>query len=200
VTTNGNGNGKDSSARSGAAATPADVKIVPVKSRFAMLALREGGKTAAALLGAAEAFLHAERGRYLAWVDATLLSLDIQLDRLQGDARPAADVLDDAYRQAAQIRDLGGTFGAPLVTATADSLCELLYRLRCSGLSGGPAIAMHQSVLRLVCSADHARTTPDGINELLAGLKKIVAKYPRPQPPVRPAPDPAAAQAKPAPH
>ncbi|MCW0232662.1 MAG: hypothetical protein OJJ21_03595 [Ferrovibrio sp.] len=172
--------------RSEDAAPPTGVEIVRIKSRFAMLALREGGKPAAVALKAADAFLQAERGRYLAWVTDTLRQLDHTLDELPGSIPEA---LQQAYGQAMQIRDLGGTFGAALVTEVADSLCELLYRLHAAGLYNAAAIATHQSVLRLVCMADQARATPDGIAELVAGLKQIVARFPRPQPPVKPAAD-----------
>lgn len=169
----------------------AEVQIVKIKSRFAMLALRDGGKSAAALIDAADAFLQTERKRYHAWVSDALQALDVTLDQLPGSIPEA---LQAAYGQAMQIRDLGGTFGAPLVTEAADSLCELLYRLYSAELYSHEAIAMHQSTLRLVCAANQNKTTPAGIAELLAGLRKIVARYPRPLPPPRP---PGQSQARP---
>jgi hypothetical protein len=68
-------------------------------------------------------------------------------------------------------------------------MCELLYRLHAAGLYNAQAIATHQSVLRLVCAADQGHASPDGMMEMLAGLKKIVAKFPRPQPPAKPTAD-----------
>jgi hypothetical protein len=161
----------------------AEVRIVPVKSRFAMLALRDGGKPATALISAAENFLKNERGRYHAWVNDALLALDATLEELPGTIPEA---LQAAYGQALQIRDLGGTFGATLVTEVADSLCELLYRLHSAGLYSSEAIATHQAVLRLVCAADQGITPPADGALLLGGLRKIVAKYPRPAPPQQP--------------
>lgn len=168
-----------------AAATspPTEVQILRIKSRFAMLALREGGKPTAAALKAADAFLQDERSRYQGWVSDALQQLDRILDELPGSI---PDALQAAYELAMQIRDLGGTFHAPLVTEAADSLCELLYRLHAAGLYNAQAIATHQSVLRLVCAADQGRARPDGMLEMLTGLKKVVAKFPRPQPPANP--------------
>lgn len=160
-----------------------EVQILRIKSRFAMLALREGGKPAAAALKAADTFLQAERRRYHGWVGDALQQLDRILDELPGSI---PDALQAAYELAMQIRDLGGTFNAPLVTEAADSLCELLYRLHAAGLYNAQAIATHQSVLRLVCAADQGRARPDGMLEMLTGLKKVVAKFPRPQPPAKP--------------
>ena len=165
------------------ASQPADVQILKIKSRFSMLALREGGKPAAVALKAADAFLQAERNRYHGWVSDALQQLDQILDELPGSIPEA---LQAAYGLAMQIRDLGGTFNAPLVTDAADSMCELLYRLHAAGLYNAQAIATHQSVLRLVCAADQGQTSPDGMMEMLAGLKKIVGKFPRPQLPVKP--------------
>jgi hypothetical protein len=179
------GNGvKTGETDSVAASPPTDVQILRIKSRFAMLALREGGKPAAAALKAADAFLQAERSRYHGWVGDALQQLDRILDELPGSIPEA---LQAAYELAMQIRDLGGTFNAPQVTEAADSLCELLYRLHAAGLYNAQAIATHQSVLRLVCAADQGQARPDGMLEMLTGLKKVVAKFPRPQPPAQPA-------------
>lgn len=153
-----------------------DVQIMKVKSRFAMLAKREGGKSAATLLQAADAFLHDEQSRYQAWLKDALRTLDHTLDELPGSIPEALQL---AYRQAAEIRDLGGTFGAPQVTAVADSLCELLYRLHSAGLYNAQAIAMHIKALKLVCVAEAAGDTAD--KALVAGLRQMVAKYPQPQ-------------------
>lgn len=166
-----------------------DVQILQIKSRFAMLALREGGKPAAAALKAADAFLQGERSRYHGWVSDALQQLGQILDDLPGSIPEA---LQTAYGLAMQVRDLGGTFNAPLVTEAADNMCELLYRLHSAGLYNAQAIATHQSVLRLVCAADQGHATPDGMMEMLVGLKKIVAKFPRPQPPAKSAADGAA--------
>jgi hypothetical protein len=178
-----------------AASPPTEVQILRIKSRFAMLALREGGKPAAVALKAADAFLQGERNRYHGWVSDALQRLDRILDELPGSIPEA---LHSAYGLAMQVRDLGGTFNAPLVTEAADSMCELLYRLHAAGLYNAQAIATHQSVLRLICAADQGRGTPDGMLEMLAGLKKIAAKFPRPQPPAKP--KPAAEAAAPQPH
>lgn len=153
-----------------------DVQILKVKSSFAMLARREGGKPIAAALQAADAFLRDEQSRYQAWLTDALRALDHTLDELPGSIPEALQL---AYRQTAEIRDLGGTFSAPQVTAVADSLCELLYRLHSAGLYNAQAIAMHLTALRLVRNADAAGDKPDAA--LVAGLRQMVAKYPQPQ-------------------
>lgn len=176
---------KSSVTAAAATAMPDDVQVLPIRSRFSMLALRDGGKPAAAALKAADAFLRSERSRYHGWVQEALQQLDQILDELPGSIPEA---LQSAYGLAMQVRDLGGTFHAPLVTEAADSMCELLYRLHAAGLYNAQAIATHQSVLRLVCAADQGHASSEGMTEMLAGLKKIVAKFPRPQPPAIPKP------------
>lgn len=153
-----------------------DVQILKIKSRFAMLALREGGKPASAALQAADNFLKTEQDRYQTWLADAVKTLSVTLDELPGTI---PDALQAAYVQTGHIRDLGGTFGAPLVSETADSLCELLYRLRSAGLYSSEAIAAHLSVLRVVC-AGAAKASECA--ELIAGLRKMVARYPRPLP------------------
>src|SRR3546814_8586655 len=67
-----------------------------------------------------------------------------------------------------------------LVTGVQTCALPILYRLREAGLYNRAAIAMHEAALRLVCTA--AQPSDAAGQELLAGLRRIVEKYPRPQP------------------
>lgn len=165
------------------------VKVLVVKSRFARLAGQGGNKSAAALIAAADGFIAAERGRYLARLSGDLAELDGLLAALAEAGGRDTEATLAAYRRASQIRDLGSTFGFPLVTRVADSLCELLHRLRLAGLAGSAAIAAHQSALRLIAAAGDGQT--DGAEDMLAGLSRVVEKYPAPQPPPAPEKPPA---------
>jgi hypothetical protein len=161
--------------------TPGDpaVRIIAVKSRLSLLAGNAGGKSAAALIAAADGFIQAERGRFLEWVAGDLGALETLLSRLHDSSGSDTATAAAAYRKASEIRDLGGTFGYQRITDIADSLCELLYRLREAGLYSRDAIAMHEAALRLVCTT--AAQPPDAAaREMLAGLRRIVEKYPRP--------------------
>ena len=159
------------------------VKIIAVKSRLSLLAGNgsHGGKSAAAMIAAADSFIRTERDRFLEWASGDLAALEGELARLHASNGQDADAAAAAYRKASEIRDLGGTFGYPRITDIADSLCELLYRLREARLYSHDAIAMHEAALRLVCTTE-AQPPEAATREMLAGLRRIVEKYPQPQP------------------
>jgi hypothetical protein len=164
-------------------ATDGDVvKIITVKSRLSLLAGGGNGKgkSAAALIAAADRFIQSERGRFLEWATGDLAALEDVLARLHDCKGRDAALAETAYRKTSQIRDLGGTFGYPRITEIADSLCELLYRLRQAGLYSRDAIAMHEAALRLVCTTA-AQPADAAVQELLNGLRRIVEKYPQPK-------------------
>ncbi len=158
---------------------PKPANLVTVTSRFSRLALRDGGPSASAALAAAESFIAQEQEKYFAWVAADLEQLDRLLNMLAAAPEDGA-ANEAAYLQAARIRDLGGSFGHDAITQAADSLCELLYRLRAAGLYNQEAISAHRAALKLVCAISFGAMPPESGPALLAGLRQVVEKYPRP--------------------
>ncbi len=152
--------------------------LLTVTSRFARLAKRDGGKSAAEALQAAEAFIETQQEKYFGWVSADLDRLHKLLNLL--DADPDNDKASEAaYRKAVHIRDLGGSFGHAIITEAADSLCELLYRFRMGRIYNPEAVAAHRAALRLVCAISFGAMPETAGPILLDGLRKVVAKYPR---------------------
>src|SRR3546814_11084012 len=101
------------------------VKIIAVKSRMALLAGKGGGKSAAAMIAAADRFIQAEQSRFLAWVVNDLAALEALLGRLHDGTGEDATTAEAAYRTASEIRDLGGTFRYRRIPHIAARLCEL---------------------------------------------------------------------------
>ena len=163
--------------------TKSGVKVIKVESRFARMALREGGISADSAIAAATAFVDDQRARYFDWVTADLLALDAQVSALHDKNGDDASHRDAAYYKAAQIRDLGGTFGYQVITETADSLCELLYRFKAAGRYSREALDTHMGAMKMVCARDVESMSPAMRQMLLEGLHKVVEKFPRPQPP-----------------
>lgn len=158
---------------------PKPATLLPVTSRFSRLALRDGGKSAGDALAAAETFIAAEQEKYFGWVAADLDELDRRLARLAAE-RDNAEANEAAYIKASHIRDLGGSFGHDIITQAADSLCELLYRLRAAQTYSQEAISAHRAALKLVCAISFGAMPPESGPALLAGLRQVVDKYPRP--------------------
>lgn len=152
--------------------------LLTITSRFARLAKREGGKTAAEALQAAESFIETQQEKYFGWVTADLERLNKLLTLL--DADPENDKASEAaYRKALHIRDLGSSFGHAIITEVADSLCELLYRFRMNRIYNHEAVAAHSAALKLVCTMHFSTMPPEAAPVLLDGLRKVVAKYPK---------------------
>lgn len=164
----------------------AGIKIVKVESRFSRMALRDGGVAAEDALAAATAFIETQRSRYFEWVAADLLALESELKALHSAGGDNAERHDAAYYKAAQIRDLGGTFGYQIITETADSLCELLYRLKTAGRYSRDAIDTHMGAMKMVCAREVEAMPEETAQTLLQGLHRVVEKFPRPLLPAEP--------------
>lgn len=160
----------------------AAAKIVKIESRFSKMALREGGKNAAEALSEADAFVESQRALYFDWVAGDLDDLEKLLNQYLRTNGSDAELNLAAYQKAAQIRDLGGTFGYDFITDAANSLCELLYRFRYGAACRREAVDTHLGAMKLLCARD-AEKMPDTVRStLLSGLSEIVAKFPKPQP------------------
>src|SRR3546814_7757519 len=75
------------------------VKIIAVKSRMDLLAGKGGGKSAAAMIAAADRFIQAEQSRFLAWVVNDLAALEALLGRLHDGTGEDATTAEAAYRK-----------------------------------------------------------------------------------------------------
>lgn len=158
------------------------VKVVPVQSRFSRMALRGGGIAAEDAIAAADSIIEQQRSRYFDWVTADLAALDEALNLLYGGSGMPSHH-DAAYYKSAQIRDLGGTFGYDVITDVANSLCELLYRMRAARRYSRDCIEAHQSALKLVCTKEVETMPLEAQDALVSGLQRVVDKYPQPAAP-----------------
>jgi hypothetical protein len=86
------------------------------------------------------------------WVSEYVLILEDLLAKARNSGDFDQETFDAAYLKTAHIRNLGSTFGHEMVTAVADRLCELLYRLIDLGFHHGPAITAIFNALKLVTS------------------------------------------------
>src|SRR3546814_501756 len=74
----------------------------------------------------AEAAVAALRVDYLRWVEEDLAKLDAALSMAARDAAQRDAALQDVHRVAHDMRGQGGSFGYPLVTRIAASLCRFV--------------------------------------------------------------------------
>lgn len=156
------------------------IQVIHVQSRFSRVARRAGGIAAADAIAAAEAFVEGERGHYFDWVAEDLAELEHILGRVHGSNGQDMAQTDAAYYKTAQIRDLGGTFGYQIITDVAHCFCELLYRLKMAGIYSADAIETHRAAIKLVCGRDFGQMPAGTGPTLLAGLQRVVDKFPAP--------------------
>jgi hypothetical protein len=158
-----------------------DVEYLPVNRRFAELARRPGGLERPQAVAAADVALVKLKVDYRTEMDRLLAVLADQTARAGQVATVTAAELEPAYRAAAGIQTLGGTFDQPTVSRIAYSLCDLLVRLGAAGVCHRPSIDAHLQALTL---AYHQHLPQDGgaaEAALLDGLGKVVACWPVPK-------------------
>jgi hypothetical protein len=147
-------------------------------SRFAMMARRPGGPSMESAIAAADRAIEEMKPRYLSWAAADLQELERLIAGLPPDGAAALSILPRIYAKAAQIRDLGATFGFELTTEVADRLCELLHRLQHAGIYSALAVRTHLSALQLVCTEMYRGKSARDEAALLGGLSQVIAKFP----------------------
>lgn len=105
---------------------------------------------------------------------ARVADLEGALHALPADGA-AGDALGKIYAIAHEMRGLGGTFGFPLVTDIADSLCALLEDRTEASAPLREAIGVHVDSLRLVLSEPIIGDGGARGTELLDGLRNVSA-------------------------
>lgn len=80
------------------------------------------------------------------------------------------------YRKAHDLWSLGETFGYPLVTEIADSLCRYLGPTMEADTLDGPVVMLHAQALRLVIGQGITGSGRRAEHEMVDGLRRAVAK------------------------
>lgn len=124
-----------------------------------------------ALLADAEAAVRDLARDYIQWVNADIERLDRAFARLDREPGTATGALQDIFAAAHDMKGQGSTFGYPLVTRIADSLCKYL-----TGTTKSPdVVGAHIDALRAVI--DHRLSGDGGLagQRIAAGLEAATA-------------------------
>ena len=138
---------------------------------------RFGGIDPAAL-AKAEAALKGLADNFAQWMQDELIKLSAARDRIRSDGYNA-ETGENLYFRAHDLKGLGATYGFPLVTRIAGSLCRLIddpaVRLKAPlVLLDAHIDAINASVRGKICDADH----PVG-KALVEELERRVLEYQR---------------------
>ncbi|MES1158378.1 MAG: hypothetical protein ABUL42_00640 [Terricaulis silvestris] len=85
--------------------------------------------------------------------------------------------MDEVYERATFVLDIAGIF-QPALCRAAQSLCELVHRLRGVKKWDWAAVHVHVSSMRLLIDMEDA--PEESVKAVLDGLAAVVAKYPEP--------------------
>lgn len=129
-----------------------------------------------ALVKRAEDALEELSEDYAEWLERDLADLSRLLDEVKGDPEAAGPGLEEMARRAHDVKGQAGTFGYPLITALAESLCNLLSRLDGLNTSCLEVMTTHVEAMEVV--------RRDGIRgeggapgrELVVGVRKAVER------------------------
>lgn len=160
-----------------------DIKVLNVESRLSKLALGPGGVARDAAIEKATVAVDGLRTDYPEWLEKDITTLQQAVFAAHENGGGDREALEAIYRKSAQIRDLGTSFDFPLVTAAADSLCELVYRLMESDAYDKKSIDCHVKALNYLKHPKTPGSDNDQSLPLVRGLKALVDRYERPKMP-----------------
>jgi len=140
---------------------------------------RPGGITVEQALLRADAAMEQHRGK-------AVEALREAVERLESIVRERNLAhIDEVYTRSTFVLDIAGIF-QPALCRAAQSLCELVHRLRALNKWDWAAVQVHVSSMRLLIDMPDA--PEDSVKAVLDGLAAVVAKYPDLSPPDPPRP------------
>jgi chemotaxis protein histidine kinase CheA len=147
----------------------------PVETDFQRKARRAGGVTRNQAVGGAQAQIETLKDEFTDWVKDGLTRLQsaIQL----AETHPAnATLIEDAFRNSCELRDIGTTMGYELVTFVANHLCEVLEAIRDGAAYDKVLIRCHLDALQLARQDSYKNVSPDQVPELCDGLRRAAQR------------------------
>jgi len=137
-----------------------------------------GGVSVATAMQRADAAVEVHRAEATKALTAALAKLDAL-----GAARTQAP--DEFYEHATFVLDIAGIFQPPLCRA-ANSLCDLVQRMKAAERWDWASIDVHLASMRLL--AGKTNDKDPSVQTVLNGLGAVVSRFPDPSPPDPPKP------------
>ena len=141
---------------------------------------KPGGVSVAMAMKRADAALEQHR-------DEGVKALGAALDKLDELAAARSVDPDQFYELSTFVLDIAGIFQPPLCRA-ANSLCDLVQRMKAAGRWDWPSIDVHLASMRLLSGKQDDKDP--AVQTVLNGLGAVVSRYPDPSPPDPPRPQP----------
>jgi hypothetical protein len=141
------------------------------------------GPSRAAIVAAAEAAVQELGKNYLTWVREDVETLEAALDGVGGETTGRVETtsrvgaIERIFDTAHNMKGQGATFGYPLVTTIAASLCRFIEAGGADRGSGADVIQAHVAALRAVIVHEARGEGGEVGRELVRTLEAVVAKH-----------------------
>lgn len=109
------------------------------------------------------------------WIKADLERLITARNAFLDDNQ-SQESMDTLHRAAHDLKGLGHTYGFPIVSIIADTLCKAMSRSNASGTLAEDVVNAHVDALRAVVNLNLRDTDSGPAMELLNGLNRLVDK------------------------
>jgi len=146
-----------------------------VETDFHKKARRAGGVTRNQAVGDAQAQLETLQEEFTDWTRDGLERLQsaIQLAETYPDN---VSLIEDAFRNSCELRDIGTTVGYELVTFVANRLCEVLTAILNGADYDKELIRCHLDALQLARQDTYKNVSPEQVPDLCDGLRRAAER------------------------
>lgn len=153
-----------------------EARIFDVETRFHQLAKRPGGISRDKAIEEAHASIDEKKPGFDEWVLVEMQGLAAAIDTARTGSTPEHWV-ERANVHTRNMRDVGTTMGAELMTFIADALCEVLDGIEAGLPYDLDTLLCYFDALILVRQPEYRGLRPDQVPELTTGLRRIADRF-----------------------
>jgi hypothetical protein len=153
-----------------------EARVFDVETRFQQLAKRPGALPRDKAIEEAVASIEEKKPGFDEWVLMEMQGLAAAIDTARTGATPDKWV-ERANVHSRNLRDVGTTMGAELMTFVADALCEVLDGIEAGLPYDLDTLICYFDALILVRQPNYRGVSPDQVPELTRGLRRIADRF-----------------------
>lgn len=153
-----------------------EARIFDVETRFHQLAKRPGGIPRDKAIEEAFASIDEKKPGFDEWVLIEMQGLAAAIDTARTGAS-AEKWVERANVHSRNMRDVGTTMGAELMTFIANALCEVLDGIEAGLPYDLATLVCYFDALVLVRQPEYRGVRPDQVPELTRGLRRIADRF-----------------------
>lgn len=151
-------------------------ELIYPPNRLAAKAPRQGGPKLEEIVDEAKEGLQKLDGDYRQWLQADLDVMSESLRGAQSDPGSSAELMTKIHGISHDIKGQGATFGFPLITEVAQSLCSLIKNDAHSAADRVKLVAFHIDSMRVIAAHDIRGSGGEQGRELVERLHAAVDK------------------------